>query len=142
MKGVKVAFDLRIDGLTSSTYGLISYNALFFSPPPTSFSSQALVIQQIPGSASFAFEEDNGFPAAVNQPLGLKYGQWQRIEMDLIVSTSPNKGVIRLDGVPISSLDVGVTVVTAIELRLGPWFAREATATATVHYDNVTIDEL
>lgn len=141
---VTVAFDLRIDGPTSNTFGAISYAVVDILPAPPGVERHAVQLWQLPGGAGFRYfiDAEDGGGDNRNSPLStptLAFGRWQRVSIRVTYAPKA-RALLSFDGVLAGTIDLIPGTLTGVNIQLGVDTA-EAQTTAVVHFDNVSVDE-
>lgn len=139
---VTVAFDVRLDGPTSADFGAIAYARIELRPPPPGKQSRAISLFQFdPGPLTVEYDED---PASTSTPprgeVTLAPGKWQRVALTIALDAASPVASATVDGALGASVPVASVPIEGVSVTLG-FDTAEARTTATIRFDDVTVEE-
>ena len=140
---VTVAFDFRLDGPASQDFGAIEYASVDLLPPPAGVTAHNIVLFQYSSADPAIAYQQTPQPAGgdvtsqLTPPLAI--GRWQRIALRVTFGATA-QAFVSIDGTPVASVPISRVTLTSVVVHLGVDTA-EARTTATVHFDDVTVDE-
>lgn len=138
---VTVGFDLRLDGPSSTNFGVIEYASVELQPPPSGVAGHSVSLFQFgPGDPQIGYHQtapDHDDTSALTPALAI--GSWQRVTMRFTFGATP-EFFFAINGTVAGAIPIARVTLTGVVVHLGVDTA-EANTTATLHYDDVTVDE-